>query len=130
VADPQVPEAPEHEAPAGTVEEVAQRQQQDEGVISRLVDEVRNLAAVITGSQRAAEPAQEATPDRDPGSMAEEVRREVAKLSASEERKRRADEHAQQHADLAAAVEKIRERAPREYSLITKAMGWISEDDR
>jgi hypothetical protein len=129
VAD-KVPEAPEHDEPAGTVEEVAERQQQDETVISRLVDEVRNLASVITGGRQAPEPAQEVTPEPAKGSMAEEVRREVAKLSASEERKRRSDEHAQQHADLAAAIEKVTERAPREYSRVTKAMGWAGEDDR
>lgn len=116
--------------PAETLPEVAERQAHDETVLDRLVKAVGELKDAITGKPQAGETAPvQASPEPGEG-IGAEVRREVEKLSAAERRRESREAHDQAHADLAAKLERVVERVPREYRRSTRWMGWVTEDDQ
>ena len=94
----------------------------DEKIATAVEAAIGKLKDVLTGSSGGGQEA------ADPASMSEEVRRQVEKLRADEERVRRESERDAEVADLKQKVNA--ERPPREYRRATKLMRWDTEADR
>jgi len=68
--------------------------------------------------------------DPDPADVKAETRRAVAEVQRREAaRQRRAAEQGKLEGRIKAVEDKVKERAPREYSRITRFMRWRNEDE-
>jgi hypothetical protein len=92
-----------------------------EGKVDQILD---RLASLIPGHH--AEPAADETEGEAP--VAEQVKAELAKLKAAEDRKARADKRDGELAELRQKVEQIREKPPKEYRKVTTAV-WGRDED-
>lgn len=96
-----------------------------ESKVDALADKVAELFAMFKGGAR--DKGSEAEPS-EPASMSAEVRRELDKLRAEEDRANRERELQNEVGQLKEKVNA--ERPPREYRRATNAMRWATEDDR
>lgn len=94
--------------------------------VDRLEAKVDKLAEMIAGLFKGG-----SKPDSDAegeaASVAAEVKRELARLKAAEERKAKADGESAKVAELEEKVKKIAEKPPREYRRITSIL-WGSDE--
>lgn len=97
-----------------------------EDKVDTLAGKVAQLFEMLKGGG-AGDRGSETVPDQ-PASMSAEVRRELEKLRAEEDRARKDAERDADVSDLKAKVNA--ERPPREYRRATNMMRWATEDDR
>lgn len=91
----------------------------------KIEDKIDRLAEVLKGAPG----EQDNRPGPpEPASMSAEVRRELDKLRAEEDRARKEAERDAEVGELKAKINA--ERPPREYRRATNAMRWATEDDR
>ena len=120
-------ETPEHEAPAETVDELAEKQQQQESKLDSLSEKVDRVLDWLTGKQ--GQSAEKAKPTAD---VASEVERGVQRVRAADDRKARADAEAEWKTGIEQAINDLRsgrERKPLEMNWATRTMGWVNEDE-
>lgn len=91
--------------------------------IGRLESAVNEILTLIKGK-----PAVTAS-DEETTSVASEVKRELEKLRAAEDRKRERDAEKGKLAELEDKVRKVTEKPPREYRKVTRFMGWAGDDE-
>lgn len=93
--------------------------------IGRLESAVNEILTLIKGK-----PAADRTDvDDEDERMALVMRKELAKLKASEDRKAERDAERGKIAQLEDTVKKITEKPPREYRKVTRFMGWAGDDE-
>jgi hypothetical protein len=120
-ADPPAqPDQPDQAAPGGGLE----------AKVDALAGKVEQLFSMFRrgGGDRGSET--EPAAGQEELSVAAEVQRELGKLHAEEESRRRETERDAKVEELSGKVAAIPERPPREYRRATNIMGWAGKDDR
>ncbi len=100
--------------------------------LESIVEKLDRLSEAVFGGGKKDDPAPAPAAkaeDGDGEGVGAEVRKELARLKAAEDRKKRADEQAGEVAALKEQVKKITERPPREYRKVTRMMGWAGDDE-
>jgi hypothetical protein len=118
-ADPPAqPAQPDPPAPGGGLE----------AKVDALAGQVEQLFSMFR--RGSGDRGSETEPAAEDLSVAAEVQRELGKLHAEEESRRRETERDAKVEELSGKVAAIPERPPREYRRATNIMGWAGKDDR
>lgn len=90
--------------------------------LDSIAEKVDKLWDMLKGGDGAAK----AGPEPEPASIGDEVKRELARLKAAEDRKKAADAKDGRIAELEEKVKRIAEKPPKEYRKVTQRM-WGEE---
>ena len=97
--------------------------------LDRKVDRLAEMISqLLGGGGHDAPQAAEAAPEAEPVDVGAEVRKEMDRLHAKEEARKKKE--AEDDANLTNKIRQVVEKPPREFKRATEAMGWVGPNDR